>query len=307
MVAPVIHHSKPAADIEIDESLVRALLREQHPDLAELPLQSMDSGWDNAMFRLGDSLAVRLPVRQLAAPLIEYEACWLPVIADALPVATPTPVFVGAPDDTYPWTWTVVRWIDGEEVAALPATQRTGLVTGLAETLLALHVPAPADAPVNSVRGVPLAARAETVSSRWPEVAPHVSAGVLEALRAWWSDGLAAAPWPAPPAWTHGDLHPSNLLHRDGRLTGVIDFGDITAGDPATDLAVAWWTFGLEDRAVFRRLLDASERYDADVWRRAGAWAAAFIVAVLCDPPSRTAFAPAIAHALDQLGADVPA
>jgi aminoglycoside phosphotransferase (APT) family kinase protein len=97
VVAPVIHHSKPAADIEIDEPLVRSLLRAQHPDLAELRLQPMDSGWDNAMFKLGDALAVRLPRRIAVAKLIEHEQQWLPQLAPLLPIAVPAPVRLGLP------------------------------------------------------------------------------------------------------------------------------------------------------------------------------------------------------------------
>ncbi len=38
----------------------------------------------------------------------------------------------------------------------------------------------------------------------------------------------------------HGDLHPANVVVADGTLAGVIDFGDLFAGDPAWDLAAAW-------------------------------------------------------------------
>ena len=87
----------PPAEVEIDGDLVRNLLRDQHPDLAHLPLQLIDVGWDNAMFRLGKQFLVRLPRRQLAASLIENEQRWLPVIAARLPIPVPAPVRVGQP------------------------------------------------------------------------------------------------------------------------------------------------------------------------------------------------------------------
>ena len=113
MIAPVILHSKPPADIDIDEMLVRSLLRAQHPDLADLPLQPTDSGWDNAMFRLGEDLAVRLPRRLAATKLIEHEQEWLPQLAPLLPIAVPAPVRVGRPAENYPARWSIVPWMRG--------------------------------------------------------------------------------------------------------------------------------------------------------------------------------------------------
>jgi aminoglycoside phosphotransferase (APT) family kinase protein len=40
--------------------------------------------------------------------------------------------------------------------------------------------------------------------------------------------------------WVHGDLHPANVVIADGTLAGVVDFGDLFVGDPASDLAAAW-------------------------------------------------------------------
>ena len=87
----------PLHEIAVDEALVRALLAGQHPDLAGLPLVRAAQGWDNVTFRLGDDLAVRLPARAVAAPLVEHEQRWLPVLAPLLPVAVPVPVRLRRP------------------------------------------------------------------------------------------------------------------------------------------------------------------------------------------------------------------
>src|SRR4029450_5185628 len=101
--------------------LVRALLEAQHPDLAKLPLKDVGSGWDNRLYRLGEALAVRLPQRAVAAPLIEREQRWLPQLAPRLPLPVPIPVRTGEPGCGYPWPWTIVQWRIGEsaETAAL--------------------------------------------------------------------------------------------------------------------------------------------------------------------------------------------
>jgi len=88
-------------------------------------------------------------------------------------------------------------------------------------------------------------------------------------VEAAWRHALDAKPWSSDPVWLHGDLHPANILASDGRLAAVLDFGDLTSGDPATDLATAWLTFDPDGRAQFRAALD----YDDDTWRRASGWA----------------------------------
>jgi aminoglycoside phosphotransferase (APT) family kinase protein len=88
---------KPPAEVTLDPSRVRALLKRQHPDLAGLSLMEVASGWDIVMFRLGDDLAVRLPRRAVAVPLIEREARWLPELAPRLPLAVPCRCASGIP------------------------------------------------------------------------------------------------------------------------------------------------------------------------------------------------------------------
>jgi len=93
-------------------------------------------------------------------------------------------------------------------------------------------------------------------------------------LVALWVELAAAPEWNGPPLWLHGDLHGSNILTHAGRVSAVIDFGDITSGDPATDLAVAWIILGEASRARFQRLVT----HDDATWTRARAWALSFAV-----------------------------
>jgi aminoglycoside phosphotransferase (APT) family kinase protein len=255
----------PDADIEVNESLVRHLLRAQHPDLADLELRVVANGWDNAIFRLGDHRAVRLPRRMLAASLVHKEQAWLPSFADRLSVAIPVPVRVGMPSAEFPWRWSVTPWFDGTLAQFDPEGT---LVGDLARFLRELHIVAPADAPANPVRGVPLAIRNATVLARLESEPIPRRAEVLELWRA----SVDAEAWSGPPMWLHGDLHPSNLLTRSGRLRAVLDFGDLTAGDPATDLAIAWLMFDHAGRERFRGELD----YDAATWQRSQGWAIIF-------------------------------
>src|SRR5688500_13035205 len=100
-------HNRPAADVTIDTATVRALLAEQYPDLACLPLRPLGEGWDNTLLRLGESLVVRLPRRTAAATLIEHEQRWLPRLAPLLPLPVPTPIRIGKSGCGFPWAWSI--------------------------------------------------------------------------------------------------------------------------------------------------------------------------------------------------------
>lgn len=92
----------------------------------------------------------------------------------------------------------------------------------------------------------------------------------VDGLLAIWTVGVDAPPWERPPVWVHGDLSDGNLLTRNGRLTGVIDWGGLVAGDPAVELMCAWNLFDGESRTVYR---DALGFVDDATWLRGRAWA----------------------------------
>jgi len=254
---------QPPAEVTLTVADVDRLIASQHPSLRG-ELRAVAHGWDNEVFRLGDELAVRLPRREAAAHLVENEQRWLPVLAPSLPVRVPVPVAVGVPDEIYPWRWSIVPWFDGARVVDLPLAERDALAGDVAAVLRALHAVAAVDAPRNPVRGVPLRDRDAVVRGR-------VAGSQLEEL---WDAGLSAPEWSGRDVWVHGDVHPGNLVARDGRLVAVIDFGDMCAGDPACDLAVAWMAFGPDGRARLRA--DLGPGYDEPMWIRARAWAVSF-------------------------------
>lgn len=265
----------PAADIDVDDDLVRALLRLQHPDLAGRSLRLVASGWDNVIYRLGDDLVVRVPRRAVAANLIDNENTWLPVLGPTIRATIPVPLRTGTPSGLFPWPWSITRWIDGRLASDTPFDEHDSLAADLASFVRDLHQPAPVNAPLNPVRGVPLATRSDAVAGRLETGHVPRAAEVAAA----WESALATAPWAGPPLWLHGDLHPANILTRDGGLAAVIDFGDLTAGDPATDLATAWLTFDPPGRATF---VDALA-YDDATWARARGWALVMGTALLAN------------------------
>ena len=265
----------PQAEHAIDAALVAGLLADQHADLAHLPLREVDSGWDNALFRLGDELAVRLPRRAAAASLIVHEQEWLPQLAGDLPLPVPVPVRRGEPGRGYPWRWSVVRWLHG--APADRAAPDTSQAEPFAAFLRALHRPAPPSAPANPVRGVPLAQRAAVAEARMRRL-ERAAELVPPTIPALWQAALAA-PLDHPPVWLHGDLHPQNVLVAAGAISGVIDWGDITAGDPATDLAAIWMLFA--EPAARAAALAAYGPISPATLARARAWAVLFSLLLL--------------------------
>ena len=264
----------PKAEVDITLDLVRDLLAEQFPDFANLPIQYLDSGWDNAMFRPGDHYVIRLPRRKVGAALFRHESTWLPKLSQRLPLPTSAVLHLGAPCDSYPWHWGILPWFDGTTAGKeSPDANQAGI---FGQFLTALHQPAPVDAPVNTLRGIPITTRKEDTEARLKRLESQgdwITADIYHH----WKQALAA-PTHRQAVWIHGDLHPKNILVEQGKIAAIVDWGDITSGDPATDLASVWMLFDTEEaRETF------FQQYPADdaLMARAQGWAVFFASVLL--------------------------
>lgn len=292
----IVAMDMPAAEIDVDDALVSELVRSQHPDLAG-PVRRIANGWDNAVYLLGDELTVRLPRREIAVELVRNEQRWLPELSGRLPVPIPAPVRIGVPGSGYPWPWTIGRWFEGRPSIELDPARRTPVATELAEFFAALHEPAPADAPYNPVRGVPLETRDEAVRKRLADgLVPRA-----DEVAAAWYELVATPAWDGPPLWQHGDPQPANLVLAGDRLAAVIDFGDLNGGDPATDLAAAWLIFDPAGREVFGARTDELRRWDDATWARARGWALAIATAMTANSDDNPPMARTGGYVIDQV------
>lgn len=283
---------------------MRVLLAAQAPVLAELPVQWLASGWDFDTYRLGDGLLVRLPRHDDASALLATEVRWLPELGPSLLAPTPQPVFVGTPSAQFPRPWSVVEYLPGRAASGVPVQERTASAEALADFLWSLHMPAHPGAPVNPYRGGSLATEAADARAqeRLAELARAGEPDLAEALRARWAVWSQAPDFDGVDSWVHGDLHPHNLvLGDDGRLAGVLDWGDLTAGDPACDLATAWLTFDQVGRAAFIARADQGGAIDAATWLRAKAWALHLALVLVSRPDEHPTMADTGRHALGQL------
>lgn len=257
--------------IEIDVALVSRLIAGQFPEWADLPLRAVASaGTDNALFRLGGELVVRLPRADWAAEMVAKEQRWLPRFSGRLPLAFPEPMGLGEPAHGYPWTWGVYQWLDGRDALADPVTDDVAAARALAGFLGAMRaidtLGGPAAGLLNNYRGVGL----RHLDGRVRECLAQLAADIDTAAAARvWEAALDAPAWDRPGVWVHGDLLPGNLLVRNGTLAGVLDFGTLGVGDPAVDLMAAWTVFGAGTREAFVEACATDE----PAWRRARGWA----------------------------------
>jgi aminoglycoside phosphotransferase (APT) family kinase protein len=255
-------------EVETSVDLVRALVRDQFPQWADLPVTRVaEFGTDHALYRLGDDLVARLPIIHWAVDQVASDARWMPVLGPLLPLEVPQPVGFGAPAHGYPYPWLVVGWLPGR-TPSVESLDQEGVAEDLAAFVRALHAIDTTGGALKTgtMRGVPLAGCDQVARSAIVEAGDRIDG---RALLDAWEDALAADPWPDPPVWIHGDLLAGNLLEVDGRLAAVIDFGALGLGDPAADVAPAWSLLDAVGRERYRNALG----YDDHTWRRGRGWA----------------------------------
>lgn len=253
-------------EVAIDEALVRSLVDQQFPELAGGSIVSVEPwGTDNAIWRLGDDLVLRLPRIYWANEQADHEARWLPMLAPHVPVAVPEPIAVGQPGCGYPYRWAIHRWVPGEGATLARMQDPVAFAKELAAVVRGLrHAPAQA-APAAGGRALPLRAYADAAAAAIESASRLIDADAATRV---WERALAAAPYDGPPVWVHGDLE-GNCLVRDGRLCGIVDWGSACIGDPAVDVQVVWSPlFTADSRRAF---VDALEVDAATLMRSRGA------------------------------------
>ncbi|REE67952.1 aminoglycoside phosphotransferase (APT) family kinase protein [Paenibacillus taihuensis] len=246
-------------EVFVDDALVRRLLMGQFPQWAELPLKRVEStGTDNAIYRLGDELAVRLPRIDWATGQAEKELYWLPKLASHLPLAIPAPIAIGEPAEEYPWRWAVYRWFEGVDGIVGRIGDLDEAAKAMAQFVAALRRIDPAGGPL------PVGSRRDTLAKRDElvrKIIAELPGGIdQEAAAGAWDAAMKLPEWQGEPVWIHGDLHAGNLLLDQGRLSAVIDFGCMGVGDPAYDTLFAWSMLTSDTRETFRAELQPDEQ-----------------------------------------------
>jgi aminoglycoside phosphotransferase (APT) family kinase protein len=292
----------PAADLPVDLRRIELLCARLRPEegvelehivwkLAKLPRAE---GWDNVLWPVGAldgrELVLRVARREVSHALLGREVTVLRRLrglGTQLPMQLPTVLAVA--EDAV-----LVEWIEGDSADASEGASRVAVAHDLARMLATIHSgPAP-EVGLNPVRGVPLLTRADAF------LADLDRAGLPPELRARaaarWRTGIAAETWQGRALLLHGDPHPGNVVIPPVGVRGaatLIDWGDTTRGDPASDLGgmllhqpsgallrtyreTAAWT-GIDDEEVWSAL-------EARAW----AWATRMALALVLTYPVGT-------------------
>lgn len=254
----------------IDENKAKALVAKQFPEWADLKISPVaTSGWDNRTFHLGSRMLLRFPSAASYALQVEKEQKWLPFLAPKLPLLIPTPLGLGVPGDGFPWHWSVYNWIDGKTLASISSSNKIKVAEQLASFLTALYKISSENGPLAGTHNY---FRGGKVSIYEPETLQSIDilASQLDhhLVRKIWASG-SETEWEHPLVWVHGDVSPGNILLQGENLNAVIDFGLLSVGDPACDLAISWTFFDPDSRKRFRDCV----ALDDGTWKRGRSWA----------------------------------
>ncbi|CAM4273820.1 acetyltransferase [Bacillus manliponensis] len=255
--------------MNINVELVKKLISEQFPEWKELLIEPVkNGGHDNRTFHLGDSMTVRLPSEKVYEPQVKKEAEWLPILAKSLSLPITEPLAEGRPTPTYPYAWSINKWLPGETVTQnnidlyVFAKELTNFLKEF-ESIDASNGPIAGSH--NFYRGGELSVYDYETKEAFNELKGKVD---IKKCKSIWQRALSSK-WEKESVWVHGDIAPGNLLVQNGHLSGVIDFGILGIGDPSCDLAMAWTFFDKDSRQVFIQNMDL----DKETWNRAKGWA----------------------------------
>lgn len=257
--------------VKVEQGIVRPLVDEQFPRWASLPLRELATGGTvNAIFRVGNQLAARFPLRDQPAEQVRGwltgEAAAAAEFVTASTVPAPEPVALGAPGHGYPMPWSVQTWVPGHDATAEDPARSPEFATDMAHLITTLRA--------TDVRGRLFDGEGRgghlPDHDAWMTTCFERSEGLLDTarLRTIWAE-LRELPRVDADVMTHGDLTPANVLVADGRLAGVLDAGGFGPADPALDLVAAWHLLDAGPRDLLRSTLGCSDI----TWRRGIAWA----------------------------------
>jgi aminoglycoside phosphotransferase (APT) family kinase protein len=255
----------------LSSKLAKKLIAIQFPEYADLTIAEVEQqGHDNRTYRIGDSMLIRMPTAESYALKIPKEQELLPKLAKHLSVAIPVPIKMGKPSEDYPYPFSIYRWLEGRSANHLTLDEATleNIAFQLAKFLKELEditdVEGPSPDQHNWWRGDHVSVYDSGTREQISELADIIDSN--SALELW--ESACATKWNNAPIWIHGDFAVGNILIKDNKLSGVIDFGGTGMGDPACDLVIAWTYLSGKARDIFISTMDMDE----DTWLRARAW-----------------------------------
>jgi len=267
MTQIISNSNTPDVEVNTSEELIKELL-----DTVQVGVKSMrllGEGWDNMMYLVNDSYLIRLPRRNVADQLIQNEQGFLLKYGRDMLIPVPKILHLGKPGDAYPYHWTISNFLLGEPAVGMyPDDDQCEL---FASFLKSVHSLDGSEMNFNPYRSTPLTSRAKDMSNKMQELKQSTTL-ISDKIESIWQRALSET-HPETKSIIHGDLHARNILLSGSRFSGIIDWGDVCCGDPATDLASIWMLFRNADSR--RRCLTIYGADDSLIARSKG-WAIVF-------------------------------
>lgn len=258
-----------------DIEMYQALIRSNFPQLDIQTVQPITRGWDSFVLEVNGALIFRFPLRDDVVVPFQREMLLLPGLESTLSVPVPHVTYIGQGDSSYPYTFTGYPKLNGLalEDERITPEQLALLAPAVAHFLNELHA-------FPTVRAVQASVESHT-PEQWRErylerytdlrqrVFPLLDAELRARSARLWENFLEEeAHFVFQPALIHCDLACEHIFcdPERGVLTGVIDWGDVTIGDPALDFV---GLHGQHGRAFVERVLTGYRgAIDAAFWRR---------------------------------------
>lgn len=260
------------ADILINESRVKKCLQAQFPSLLLKEISCIGEGWDNRVFLVNQSFIFRFPRRKIAVELIERENRVLKHLAFYFSLQIPNPLFEGSPSEDYPYPFQGYRCIKGASVGEVGLTpqQRLASLKPLALFLKQLHS-------VDEKQALAMGAKPQlfdktevdkTIAIFQDRVGQLISLGYQIDTKETQQEISATQQiiLPDGKCLVHGDLYFKHLIFNQGRLRGIIDWGDLGINCPVVDLAIIWGFYPEKHHALFHEIYGS---VDSGIWQYA--------------------------------------
>ena len=255
----------------INPDLVKKLIAEQFPEYAHLPIGSVrKQGHDNRTYRLGNDMLVRMPSAEYYALKVPKEQELLPLLKPYLSIDIPVPIRMGNASHDYPFNFSIYKWLEGTSANFLKLNDKAleSIAIQLAKFLKELHgivgIDGPSPGKHNGWGGDHVSVYDEGARKQISELSEIIDE--YKAMELW--EQACKTKRNKIPVWIHGDFAFGNFLIKDGKLSGVIDFGGMAIGDPASDLVIAWTFLKGKSREIFKQAMDL----DSETWLRARGW-----------------------------------
>jgi aminoglycoside phosphotransferase (APT) family kinase protein len=233
------------AEWEVSEEMAHKLISSQFPQLASKSVKKLGHGWDNTVFLVGAEYVFRFPRREVAINRLRIEGKILPMLKDYVSIAYSVPLFFGEGDYDYPAPFLGYPYLSGEFPIGLTDQQRALSATTLARFLKSLHAFPIQIAQENGVQHdhrnmTDIALRKEKTHKFITDLALHFSEEEYHVISNY-LEQLETEKVKQKHVFLHGDLHFKNMLvDINGRVSGIIDWGDINIGHPACDLNLVY-------------------------------------------------------------------